>query len=537
MTDNKDDIKAQVDERVTSEALTLVKDNPPKKENADGKTSEFIEKCLKDNFRGDAVLFLRVFKNQFLYDKTAHPDFAWYYWKGHSWELDLENRAHEAIESLATLYEGEGEKLLSEIGDAKKNDNEKLEKRLQKKQGAFFSRARRMRDPVGIGKCLKMTHHIKGGFGFIGEKFDRDPWLLGFANGVMNLKTGVFRDGKPDDYITKAVPHEWGDHDSKAPMWEKFILEILDNDKELAAFLQRILGYGLTGVVDEHAFLILHGKQGRNGKGTLIETLTYLFPTLALPIKSELLLAQPIARSSAGHDADIMTLKGLRMALASETDDKRGFSAERIKWLTGGDTIIARGVHGKFEEHFPPTHLLILQTNKLPEAPSDDEAFWDRMNVISFKLRFMAKPEGKNQRPRIKGLGKKLLEETRGILAWLVKGCMLWQNQGLNPPPAVTEATKEYKYNQDSLSQFIEDSCIEPEKTGPKERVQLKVIYKALTAWMIEAYPSRYKKFLPSNNKFSAWLSERFDKETTGGQVYFYGIKLKEEEAGQERIL
>jgi putative DNA primase/helicase len=513
------DIRAAVEKRRKAEALTLKVDNhksefPP----------TFVHDCLMANERGDGALFAALHKGEFLFNTTSNH---WLRWAGHHWDFDEKEEAHRSVEQVALSYLDEGFKLSKAIAAATKKDEKDRAGQLAEKQKSYSRRASRLRSVKGVGNCLTMAHREEG-FGVRGEEFDRSNWLLACRNGVIELDIGRFRDGRPDDYLTKAVPHEWpkdkGGIDCPAPTWEKFLENVFAGDADLIAYVRRLFGYGITGLTREHIFPVLHGA-GRNGKGTLVEMLRYVAGSVAQPIQSEMLLDQRTARSSAGPSPDIMTLKGLRIAFASEIDENRRFSPGKVKWLTGGDTLTGRNPHDRYETTFEPTHLLCLLTNHLPHAPGDDFAFWQRLHLVPFNIQFVDRPSGENERTRDKELPEKLKAEAPGILAWLVRGCIEWQQQGLNPPQVVLSATEQYRFSEDLLSEFIEACCYPPKETSADARIKFSEIYDEFKNWYCKTVGD--EKYCPKKKKFSALMEKRFKKVKASGYVWFYGLSLK----------
>jgi len=284
-------------------------------------------------------------------------------------------------------------------------------------------------------------------------------------------------------------------------------------------YVSRLLGYGITGLNIEHIFPVLYGP-GRNGKSLLPEILNYVLGSLSGSIQSEMLLDQKRPRSSQGPSPDIMTLKGLRLAFASETDEGQRFSAAKVKWLTGGDQLVGRYPHDKYEVRFNSTHLLFLITNRKPMAPGDDFAFWERMHLIPFRLSFVNRdPVADNERRADIYLLEKLKKEAPGILAWLVRGCLAYQKQGLNPPKDIIEATAQYRRDEDILADWLEDYC----KVGPDEKGQATDLYDHFVKWYRKNI-SRKKDF--SQRRFGTLMGRRFEKTKSVGTVFYTGVDL-----------
>jgi putative DNA primase/helicase len=280
--------------------------------------------------------------------------------------------------------------------------------------------------------------------------------------------------------------------------------------------MQRVLGYGISGLTVEHIVPVLWGETGRNGKGTLVETILRIMGDYADPIESEMLLDSGRAKSSAGPSPDIMDLKGLRIAFASETDQHRRFSTARVKWLSGGDTLKGRWPHDKQPVSFQPSHLLMLMTNNKPHAPSEDAAFWERIHLIPFELSFIKNREiqGENERPADIYLKEKLLEESPGILAWLVRGAIAWQQRGIDPPLLVLEASAEYRRDEDDLADFIDEECY----LDPDAECSAKDLYQRFRSWWEENIS---KKKVPAQKSFGKLMGKKFKKEKRGTYFYF----------------
>jgi len=493
-------------------------------------TSKFIQDCLYANELGDGMLAAALFKDQFIFNKSSDE---WLSWEGHHWDRDIMALSKASVEKVAQEYLGEASKIVGRIGEAINNKDRDTQSKLQDVQEKIYKRVGRLRSERGRTNTLKFAHtNIENQISIKGDELDTNPWLLGCQNGVIDLRTGELRPGRPDDFISKASPFEYTGMDTPAPNWESFLKEILvvieypDNqDKEpiikeyppLVEYMARLFGYGITGMTVEHFLPILYG-QGRNGKGVLIETISTILGSYMAPIQSEMLLDQGRMKNSAGPSPDIMSLRGLRIAFASETDQGRRFSTSRVKWLTGGDTLKGRYPHDKYETEFDPTHTLFLMTNSKPDVSDDDFAFWERVHLVPFELSFVERaPEKFNERPADKYLRETLLKEAPGILAWVVRGSLEWQRMGLAPPPVVIDATKEYRRDEDLLRHFIEECCIE----DPGQVTTAKDLYDRFRTW----WKINVSRKVLSQKKFGGMMVKKFKKSKSGTYRYF-GVGL-----------
>jgi putative DNA primase/helicase len=238
-------------------------------------------------------------------------------------------------------------------------------------------------------------------------------------------------------------------------------------------------------------------------------------------IPAEMLLSQRFGASATGPRPDIMGLKGIRLAFASEIDEEQRFSTGRIKNLTGKDQLVGRNPHDVHLTRFYPTHKLFLMTNTKPDASAKDKAFWYRMHLIPFEISFVNRdPVESFERRAIMDLDKQIeATELPGILAWLVRGCLEWQQDGLNPPANIKEATEKYRRGQDLIADFLEE-CTENEEMASEGSSQL---FARFTAWYIE----NIGKKVPSGTWFGKQMGERYNRVRINGRSVYQGILLK----------
>lgn len=523
------DIQEQVDERLAQEAAALPAAPPAEI------TSKFVMECLDANELGDGLLYAALHKDKFVYAKGSE---CWYVWDIHSWRRDEMDLAISAVENVALRYAQEitgiGAQLAKAMAENKADGEENpAVKRIQAKIQRVRDRVKRLRKDSGRKNCLAFAHtNPVMPLAVRAADFDLNPWQLACANGVINLRTGELEPGRPSDYISKRARAEFPaegvftDFDA----WVQVLLAIYNDDAKLVAYMQRLYGYGITGLNIEHVFPVLFGR-GRNGKSLIVEALSYALGDYAGPVPAEMLLDSNRSTAAGGSSPEIMALKGLRLAIASETDEGRKFSAAKCKWLTGGDTLTGRGLYDKHLISFTPTHLLMLLTNHKPNAPDTDFAFWERCSLIPHKLSFVVRGEdGADLKPHEREADKNLAGFLRAnssiILAWLVRGCLDWQKQGLAPPQSVLEATTTYQEDENYLGQFIEGACTQDPgvKAGSSE------LYEAFCHWY-KANVNSKDKYLPSQKAFGQKLmaSDLFERKRQGGCYHYKGIAVSDE--------
>ena len=292
------------------------------------------------------------------------------------------------------------------------------------------------------------------------DELDQDPWLLACSNGTIDLRTAKLRAHDPGDLISMATDI---DYQPEAPCerWQEFLNEVFAGDDELIAFMQRLIGYTLTGDTREHMLAVFHGA-GRNGKSTLVKILQRLLGDHATTAALETFLR---ARGDRGPRNDLAGLHRARLVTAAESGEGKRLDEATVKELTGGDRISARFLYA---EHFQfvPRFKLVLISNHRPKIDGDDDAIWARLRLVPFLVCF----EGRED----KQLDSKLEAELPGILAWAVQGCQDWQREGLGQAAAVTAATAEYRADEDVLGAFLAEKCV---LEGEIEPVKLRTAY------------------------------------------------------------
>ncbi len=361
---------------------------------------------------------MELHRGSFCHDSAAN---LWYRYGPHHWRNDVLNDAMRGIDGVIEVYLQEAARLAWAQENALRSGRIEEAKAIGDERTTFLARVNKLQTITRKEHVLELARTGTDSLAISGEEWDRDPWLLGVQNGVIDLQTGELRPGRQQDFIKTVSPVNYDGLDTPAPKWRQFISDIFENNQHLADYIQRLLGYGITGLTNYHVWPIFYGPQGRNGKGTMIETVKLVLGGLAHKTRSEVLLQSRYAPTRGSADADTLAFRGKRIIWASETNEGRSVNTSLIKELTGADTLNARPPYGKRPVEFTPTHLLILLTNNRPKAPAGDDALWDRTHLIPFNVRFVDDPHAPNERPADHDLPEKLKAELSGILAWMVR--------------------------------------------------------------------------------------------------------------------
>jgi putative DNA primase/helicase len=309
--------------------------------------------------------------------------------------------------------------------------------------GAIYAHAKYSNGAKGIQNCVALA---RSQIAINVDELDTDPWLFNVNNGTIDLRTAELREHRREDYITKLAPVTF-DTNAPCPQWEEFLRRIFNGNEELIGYVQRLVGYCLTGSTEEHVLPILLGT-GANGKSTFLETIMGMMGRdYAMKAPPGLLMA----KRGESHPTERADLFGKRLVACVETGENRRLAEALVKELTGGDRIRARRMREDFWE-FAPTHHLRIASNYKPVIRGTDYGIWRRIKLIPFEVVI---PEAEQD----KKLPTKLSYELSGILSWCVQGCLDWQQHGLRHPACVDRATSGYRNEMDAVSQFIDEHC------------------------------------------------------------------------------
>jgi putative DNA primase/helicase len=411
----------------------------------------------------------------------------WLVFDGRRWAIDRNGEVmRRAQQTIATMY-AEASKLPE--ADARRA----LADHAQKSESE-----RRLRALVSLASSIS-------GMPISPEELDQDPLLLSARNGTIDLTNGELRPHRREDFITKMVPADF-DPARRSHLFESFLKQVVP-DPAVRAFLQRAIGYSLTGLTKEQVLFILWGS-GANGKTTFMETMLSLVGEYATRTPSETFLA----RRNTGIPNDLARLRGARFIAAVEMEEGRQLAEVRVKELTGGDTVSARWLYGEWFD-FKPAGKFWIGTNHKPVVSGTDHAIWRRLRLIPFT-------ETIAEEACDRELPKKLQAELTGILTWAVEGCLAWQQEGLNPPGVVLLATNRYRDEQDVLGTFIDECCT----TGESLWVA--------SSDLLQAYEQWSGDHSMSQRKFAAHLRERGftpARKEHGRRRVWEGIGLAEE--------
>jgi putative DNA primase/helicase len=438
---------------------------------------------------GNAALYAQLYKEKVLFD---HKQQRWLVWDaGKSrWMEDTTGQVREFAKDAGQIRFKAAGALPS--GTDHERDEQKREARWAIDSQSLYR----------IDAALELAQSVAS-IADTGEHWDADPWLLGVANGIVDLQSGTLRPATQQNRITKFSSVVF-DGDADCPRFKQFLAEIFDGDSELTGYVQQAVGYTLTGSTREQCLFACYGK-GSNGKTTFLEIVLHITGDYGVDLLFSTLETKKYAIGEG------VNLPGARFAKSVETREERQLDEARIKSWTGGDTISIRPMY-RNAFSFRPTHKLWLAFNHKPIIRDDSDAMWRRIRLIPFLHTFDSAHSDK-------ALLEKLKAEAPGILNWAIEGCLAWQRDGLKTPAAVERATSEYEAESDPLAPFFEDRC----ETDAAFNVPKRELWNAYQAWC-QANKQRPVPRKPFAEKMK---SRGFGEGSTGSVRYWTGLRLK----------
>lgn len=371
-------------------------------------------------------------------DLRRSPELGrWYIWNGSWWE---EDRLDRVLELAADVIDG----LRRWVAEADSPDE------FKRRSAHYAASAKAGRHDA----LLSVAGHASEIVVSV-TQLDAHPHLLACRNGTVDLTTGELRAPDRAHLLTRGVAVDY-DADAFSERFVAFLDEVFAGDSELIAYVQRLLGYCITGEVRDHVLPVWWGA-GANGKSTLLGATQDLLGDLAISAPEGLI----IRRDHEPHPERMAALRGRRLVVSSELEQRAVLAEAIVKLLTGGDTISARELYGR-RFNFKPSHKVVLVSNHRPRVHGTDHAMWRRLRVVPFTVTIP--PE--RQDPALR---RRLVEEDGpAVLAWLVAGAVAWHHNGLGDVPAVVEATEDYRTSQDTFGAWLSECTVAVERAPTK---------------------------------------------------------------------
>jgi putative DNA primase/helicase len=421
----------------------------------------------------------------------------WLFWSGSRWERD-ERLMHftavrDYLRAKATKLIEWGDKKAEAIIAAGEDESEKQAKAVQ---AYARDNAKAMRQNPCVN-AIESLAKSNAELVAVPSQFDADPMMLGTPKGTVELATGNVRPAARADYLTRQCAVAPAARSTPCPTWMAFLHRAMNGDAQMIEFLQRVIGYTLTGQTTEHKLFFLFGT-GRNGKSVFVNTIFGMMGDYAKRAPAQTFLDSHGER----HPTDLAGLQGARFVAGSELPAGKAWNESIIKDLTGGDVITARFMRGDFFD-YRPQFTLFIAGNHQPAIKTTDEAMRARIVLVPFTVTI---PEHE----RDPMLESKLRQEWAAILRWAIEGAVAWTQGGLQVPPSVRDASREYLDTEDHVGEFIDERL----RTTSGNTLPSNELYRVFSDWQKNAGISPWSK-----KAMSQALTERGIKseKLTGG--------------------
>lgn len=525
---------------------------------------------LERNELGDAELFQALHEHEYVFD---HSREKWLRFGGVIWEDDVLRCSTRAVMDMADLYAAAGRRayayyaeqradLQKDIATATEEqtrleitapldddteelrrnkkrikdklselqtDSDRLLRKAQSTKKAYDERAKALRSMKRTEQVLKTAASGAQSLGRTGKEFDTHPTLLAFANGVVDLETGLLLRGDPGLYLSRISPYEYHGLNVPGQWWEDHLRMIFCGNEELQEFFEYSIGHSATGLQVNKHLLCAIGPHADNGKSFTFNTIKQAMGNVATTLKVDVLLEEKFRNR--GPDPDIMVLDGIRMGICSEAPQNCKFSMDRIKTITGGDDVRARGMYAD-SKIINSRVKLWLHTNDVPSINGYDPGFMLRLMLIPFNAQFVSPEMADPEQHKYPALGKMEIEAKQkeawpSVVSWIVRCAHKFlKNTNYPVPEIVRRNTKIYFEDEDIIGRFFEQCCFK-DADGVHTSEKL---WKVFAYWCVTEN-GMSRKYVKSTIMFSKELSKRNDirKIQSRPVTKWCGMRLKEE--------
>ncbi|MDW3988763.1 phage/plasmid primase, P4 family [Staphylococcus saprophyticus] len=437
---------------------------------------------------GNAERLKDLFGENIRFNYTSN---TWMYYDGKRWRYDDTGRMKILADKVVDNMKNE--KLFLADGV----DQEDMEK----------YRYRHWKDSRNHNKKVNMMKECEHLLPVTNETFDNDFDLFNVQNGFVDLKAGKLNDHERKNYFTKISNVEYTDK-ADCPKWDEFLNDIFLGNQELVRFIQRAVGYSLSGHTSEQVLFVLYGN-GRNGKSVFLDILNEVFGNYSTNIQPQAIMA---SKNQSDASPEIAKLDGARLVTTTEPNEGERFDEGLLKQLTGGDRVSARKLYEN-EFEFTPQFKLWMATNHKPYVRGRDEGIWRRFIIIPFDKQIPLHEIDRD-------LTKKLKRELPAIMRWCVDGFLEWQRIGLSEPAIIKEQRDEYRVEMDSIAMFVEECC----EVNPLQKIKASELFNAYDNWAKENH-----QHIMSSTKFGREMAKRYERKKYQGNRFYYGINISNE--------
>lgn len=446
-------------------------------------TQDRLQSCLESNYLGDGTLYAELFDGQYLSDNSRKEHIL--KWDGHRWATDKLKRHQKDVEAVAQSYA----RLIAMYEESRAQlgpDDAARSKFIRAQIKEVRRRIDRLRSEAGANSCCNYAwFRINNPLAIAGTELDQNPDLLCFTNGVIDFRTGEFRDGRRRDYITKCTNRAFPGWDAKCPTIDQFLWDIFEDNDVIQLFWQW-LGYCLSGHTHLQKLAIWCGGGG-NGKSVLVDLCSALLGDYGSTVPSELLLDSGRVADAGAHGAHLGQLRGLHAAFLEEIDDGKRLSGSRTKSLTGSSTVTFRPPYGAEYISYQVQCKFSLVVNPLPKINGVDRALLRRLFLFVFRFFFVYDPKGPMEKLRDDNLKVRLLAEVDAMYPRAIEAGMEAIADGLSIPATCTEDLQEYAADNNPIGEWMKVNTV----PAPDRYVEAQDAYDNFCTWWEETRKSK----------------------------------------------
>lgn len=437
----------------------------------------------------------RMFDNYGGRLRYSYIEKSWYYWDERRWCKDVTGTVDRVADESLTVMQSETE--LYRLIDERNGGRDEMEKKF----------LRHIKSSRSSKSKTAMKNELRHKVPALPGQFDRDKYALNTPDGIIDLRSGKLLSHDIEKYITKLCGT--GLSEADCPVWKSFLDVVFDGDPEMIRYIQKAVGYSLSGSTSEQCVFFLYGT-GRNGKSTFLDTVRAMLGDYASNAQPETIMVSP--KSAGGARSDIARLKGTRFVTTVEPNEGMRLDEGLIKQLTGGDPVTTRFQYSS-EFEFVPEFKIWMATNHKPIIRGTDTGIWRRIHLVPFGVQI---PESKVDR----SLPLKLRKELPAILKWAVDGYGLYKSEGLRLPSAALNAVNDYRREMDVVSAFISACC-----TIGGGMEQSSALYAVYCKWA-----SDNNEYKMSHTRFTTELLKKdgIERKRERDAIYFKGLTLQD---------
>lgn len=451
--------------------------------------------------------------------RLAHcPEIGWLAWNGKHWETSAAAEGQAGNMVAETMYAKQQEldaeaarlteaaRIAAEAGELTPAMREQLK---LVKASAKWAHDGKNTSRIDSTLSRARAHHL---IATKHDLFDANRWLITVPNGTIDLRTMKLLDHDPAHRITQMIPIEY-DLGARCPTFDKFLESSVPN-KEHRDFLIRYLGYCLTGSDREHVMLLMLGE-GRNGKGTLMETIRKIFGGYSAAAKGSSFLKVKHESGGGAASPDVARWRGKRLLAVSELRADAELNESFVKSITGGDTIAARALY-RDEFEFSPHFKIVWSLNDKPKISGNDYAIWERLVLMPWEVTF-TNPD--------KTLKERLELELPGIFRKLLMGCREWIYDGLKIPESMKAAKNTWRDEENIVQDFF-DECYALNDRVDNARIDAKSFRAQMEQWC-----RRNGRTTPTAQNIGRSVAKMpgVTVKPSNGKTWYYGIEARQD--------